>query len=338
MSPDAGGGWTEKILHSFINNGRDGRQPYAGVVQDASGNLYGTTLLGGPYNDGTVFEMSPKAGGGWTERILHSFNRKGADGSMPNGSLILDGAGNLYGTTAGGSDFAGMVFEMLPKEGGGWTEKILCSFTEGSNLATPNAGVILDGAGNLYGTTQFGGMSGLGAVFECSPAEGGGWTATVLHSFNDIPTDGTEPYASLILDGSGNLYGTTLFGGAYGRGVVFELVRAGDGTWTETVLHSFNKNGGDGHDPSAGLIFDAAGNLYGTTISGGSWDEGTVFDLTPAGGGVWTETTLYAFQHRGGKDGHLPQGGLVFDTAGNLYGTTSEGGDDDLGTVFEITP
>jgi uncharacterized repeat protein (TIGR03803 family) len=333
MSPKAGGGWTEKILRSFISNGtRDGLEPYAGVVLDPFGNLYGTTVLGGAHGSGTVFELSPKEGGGWTEKILHSFHPNGGDGSMPFGRLILDAAGNLYGTTAGGSD-GGTVFEVLPKEGGGWTEKILCS-----NLAGPNAGVVLDGAGNLYGTTTFGGMTGLGAVFECSPAEGGEWTATVLHSFNDIGKDGLEPYACLILDGSGNLYGTTLVGGAHGRGVVFELARAGDGTWTEAVLHSFDKEGPDGHDPYGGLIFDAAGNLYGTTEGGGPSDAGTVFELTPTGDGGWTETSLYAFQHKGGKDGHFPYGGLVFDSAGNLYGTTSEGGDDDLGTVFEITP
>jgi uncharacterized repeat protein (TIGR03803 family) len=339
MSPKAGGGWTEKILHSFIKNGEDGQEPYAGVVLDASGNLYGTTVGGGAYGYGTVFEMSPKPGGGWTERILHSFHSNSEDAENPYASLALDAAGDLYGTTFwGGAYRFGTVFELSPKEGGGWTEKVLYSFKRDGYAVKPYGGLILDGAGNLYGTTAFGGKSILGSVFELSPAEGGEWTETVLQSFNDVREEGSEPFGSLIFDQAGNLYGTTYSGGSDNRGVVFELAPAGDGTWKETVLHSFSKYGANGRGPDAGLIFDAAGNLYGTTSYGGPSDSGTVFELTPAGGGVWTETTLYAFQLKGGKDGHFPYGGLVFDTAGNLYGTTPSGGTDGLGTAFEITP
>jgi uncharacterized repeat protein (TIGR03803 family) len=333
MSLKAGGGWTEKVLHSFINNGKDGDEPYAGVVLDIAGNVYGTTVLGGADGNGTVFELSPKAGGGWTESILHSFNVKDGDGDGPSSSLLLDAAGNLYGTTVGGGNGFGMVFELSPKEGGGWTETILYNF---SPVNPSYSGLVLDGAGNLYCTLQFGSYLGAGSVFELSPAEG--WRETFLHGFDDRGKGGSEPTASLIFDHAGNLYGTTFSGGTENSGVVFELVPAGDGGWKEKVLHNFSKNGPGGRFPFAGLILDAARNLYGTTEGGGPSDAGTVFELTRAGDGVWTETTLYAFQHRGGKDGHLPQGGLVFDTAGNLYGTTSEGGDDDLGTVFEITP
>jgi uncharacterized repeat protein (TIGR03803 family) len=340
VSPKAGGGWTEKILHSFINNGEDGREPNAGVVLAAAGDLYGTTVLGGVYGVGTVFELSPKAGGGWTEKILHSFIGNGKDGDEPYAGVVLDASGNLYGTTiGGGANGSGTAFEVSPRVGGGWTEKILYSFIpENRGELQSYSGLILDGAGNLYGTTAVGGSSGFGSVFELSPAEGGGWTETVLHSFNDPRKGGSEPSASLILDQAGNLYGTTVVGGAQNRGVVFELVPAEGGTWTETVLHAFNKNGPDGDYPHAGLIFDTAGNLYGTTASGGKSMDGTVFELTPAGGGVWTWATLYAFKRQNYKDGIFPYGGLVFDTAGNLYGTTSEGGDNDLGTVFEITP
>jgi uncharacterized repeat protein (TIGR03803 family) len=288
-----------------------------------------------------VFELSPKVGGGWTEKILHNFNpNNGKDGDGPYAGLILDGSGNLYGTTAGGAIENGTVFEVSPKAGGGWAEKILRNFdNDGSSLSKPYAGLILDGTGNLYGTTAFGGVYGRGAVFELSPAGGGEWTETLLHSFDDVSKEGGEPYASLILDGAGDLYGTTLYGGAYNSGAVFELMPAGGGNWTETVLHSFNKNGPDGHYPNAGLIFDAAGNLYGTTTDGGASNDGIVFELTPAGGGVWTETALYIFkQRRNGKDGIFPYSGLVFDTVGNLYGTTYQGGTDGLGTVFEITP
>jgi uncharacterized repeat protein (TIGR03803 family) len=228
---------------------------------------------------------------------------------------------------------------LSPKEGGGWTETTLHNFNT-VNRGEPQSysGLILDGAGNLYGTATVGGSYGAGSVFELSPAEGGGWTETVLHNFNDVRKEGGEPHGGLVFDAAGNLYGTASIGGPGNWGVVFELTLAGDGTWKETILHSFNRYGPYGSGPNAGLIFDGDSNLYGTTAYGGPWESGTVFELTPAGGGVWTETTLYAFQHKGGKDGHFPFGGLVFDTAGNLYGTTREGGTDGLGTVFEITP
>jgi uncharacterized repeat protein (TIGR03803 family) len=345
MSPRAGGGWTEKILHSFIDNGRDGQEAYSGVVLDASGNLFGTTVGGGADGSGTVFELSPQEGGGWTEKILHSFHASGGDGDGPYASVVLDGAGNLYGTTTRGGTFGyGTAFEVSPREAGGWTEKILYNFSPVNQFESPlYSSLILDGAGNLYGTAATGGAYAVGAVFELSPLEGGEWTETVLHSFNDRGKEGNDPRASLIFDQAGNLYGTTWSGGpdggyGLGKGTVFELSPSEGGGWTETVLHFFSKTGPDGRIPDAGVIFDAAGNLYGTTEGGGPWDSGTVYELTPAGGGIWTDTTLYAFQHRGGEDGHFPYGGLVFDTAGNLYGTTLTGGTDGLGTVFEITP
>jgi uncharacterized repeat protein (TIGR03803 family) len=333
VSPKAGGGWTEKVLHSFINNGKDGDGPFAGVVLDAAGNLYGTTVGGGADGNGTVFELSPKAGGGWTESILHNFDAKDGDGDGPYAGVVMDAAGNLYGTTVGGGNGFGMLFELSPKEGGGWAETTQYYFPP---VNPSYSGLVLDDAGNLYCTLQFGGRLGAGAVFELSPEDE--WRETFLHNFNDTGKGGSEPIASMIFDQAGNLYGTTFSGGAENRGVVFELAPAGDGGKIGRVLHSFSKDGPGGRFPFAGLILDAAGNLYGTTEAGGPLDAGTVFELTPTGGGIWTETTLYAFQHKGGKDGHFPYGGLVFDSAGNLYGTTLSGGTDGLGTVFEITP
>ena len=342
LTPAPGGGWTETVLHSFKGYPTDGSYPYAGVIFDAAGNLYGTTDWGGTYGGGTVFELTPTAGGGWTEKVLHSFGN-GADAAFPYACLIFDAAGNLYGTTGGGGTYGvGTVFELSPAAGGGWTETVLHSFN-GSDGHGPEAGLIFDAAGKLYGTTAWGGTgtdclnTGCGTVFKLTPVAGGGWTETVLHSFSN--TDGALPFAGLIFDAAGNLYGTTQQGGSYGFGTVFELTPTAGGGWTETVLFSFNGNwsGRDGGLPEAGLIFDAAGNLYGTTGAGGTYAYGTAFELTPTAGGGWTETVLHSFNNNG-TDGESPLAGLIFDAAGNLYGTTGGGGTYGLGMVFELTP
>jgi len=334
LMPKAGGGWTETVLHNFKNNGRDGEGPYAGLIFDAAGNLYGTTASGGNYGVGTVFELTPKAGGGWTEKVLHNFENSGKKGNTPYAGLIFDAAGNLYGTTVSGGYYGvGTVFELTPQAGGGWTETVLHNFknnTEQGN--TLYGGLIFDGAGNLYGTTVNGGYYGVGTVFKLTPKAGGGWTETVLHNFDDNGTDGYSPYASLIFDAAGNLYGATTEGGN-GYGTVFELTPKAGGGWTEKVLYRFN--GLDGLEPYASLIFDAAGNLYGTTVAGGTQGYGTVFELTYTGGGDWGEQVLYNFN---GRDGSIPYGSLIFDAAGNLYGTTTSGGHYGVGTVFEIIP
>src|SRR5271157_110097 len=329
--------WSEKVLHSFNNNGTDGALPYAGLIFDAAGNLYGTTWLAGTYGYGTVFELTPTAGGGWTEQVLHSFGN-GTDGNQPVAGLIFDAAGNLYSTTVGGGDYDyGTVFELTPAAGGGWTEQVLHSFGNGTDGASPYAGLIFDAAGNLYGTTYLGGTYGYGTVFELTPAAGGGWTEQVLYSFDY--TDGAHPEAGLIFDFAGNLYGTTAFGGtgtfrSGGCGTVFELTPTAGGGWTEKVLYSFGNSLSDGLGPG-GLIFDAAGNLYGTTAYGGTYGGGTVFEVTPAAGGGWTEQVLRSFN---GTDGAFPSAGLIFDAAGSLYGTASEYGAYGDGTVFELTP
>jgi len=339
--------WHEKVLFNF--NGTDGYQPMYGLIFDAAGNLYGTAFGGGdpscgdPNGCGTVFQLTPAPGGGWTETVLHSFKGYPTDGSYPYAGVIFDAAGNLYGTTGGGGTYGvGTVFELSPAAGGGWTETVLHSFN-GSDGHGPEAGLIFDAAGKLYGTTAWGGTgtdclnTGCGTVFKLTPVAGGGWTETVLHSFSN--TDGALPFAGLIFDAAGNLYGTTQQGGSYGFGTVFELTPTAGGGWTETVLFSFNGNwsGRDGGLPEAGLIFDAAGNLYGTTGAGGTYAYGTAFELTPTAGGGWTETVLHSFNNNG-TDGESPLAGLIFDAAGNLYGTTGGGGTYGLGMVFELTP
>jgi uncharacterized repeat protein (TIGR03803 family) len=288
---------TETVLHSFTG-GADGAYPYyAGLVQDAAGNLYGTAREGGatstcdpPYGCGVVFKLTPSG----TETVLYSFTG-GADGGYPFAALIRDSSGNLYGTTSAGGRVnrlclrgtCGVVFKLSATG----TETILHSFTRGFDGAEPYAGLTQDAAGNLYGTTSDGGASGLGVVFElvrCSSVAAG-YEFKVLHTFTGV-VDGAFPIGGLVRDASGGLYGTTSGGGessACGTlsetcGVVFRLSPTG----TETVLHNFA--GVDGGKPWAGLIQDAAGNLYGTTLVGGPGSSscgfgtcGVVFKLTP---------------------------------------------------------
>lgn len=261
-----------------------------------------------------------------THNVLYSF-AGGTDGATPNAGLVLDDAGNLYGTTkTGGVSNLGTIFK-LDTDG---NETLLHSFTGGADGATPNAGLILDPAGNLYGTTYEGGASNFGTVFKLDTAG----TETVLLSFTG-GADGASPYAGLVLDGAGNLYGTTAGGGASNSGTVFKLDAAG----TQTVLYSFT-GGADGRFPYAGLVLDAAGNVYGTTSEGGVNGApcladyflgcGMVFKL----GSTGTETVLYTFT--GGADGRNPLAGLVLDASGNLYGTGVAGGPSDQGVVFKL--
>lgn len=325
----------EKVLHTFRSNGRDGIFPTGGLIFDTAGNLYGTTVNSGAHCCGTVFELTSKAGGGWTEKVLHNFPATDRDGLGP-GVVIFDTAGNLYGTTSGGGTYySGVVFELTPRTGGGWTEKILHAFGNGRDGIQPYAGLVFDTTGNLYGTTSAGGTYNGGTVFELMPRVGGGWTEKVLHEFGN-GSDGSYPVTALIVDPSGNLYGTTTNGGygcLAGCGTVFELMPKAGGRWTEKVLHNFDHNGRDGFYPTAGLVLDAASNLYGTTGWGGAYDSGIVFELTPKAGEGWTESVLHSFNI---KDGRYPSP-LILDAAGNFYGTTSTGGAYDWGTVFELT-
>jgi uncharacterized repeat protein (TIGR03803 family) len=327
---------TFKTLHDFKGGGKDGASPQAGLVFDTAGNLYGTTLGGGAYSEGAVFKLTPNGDGTWTESTLYSFCSQPncADGYFPRSDLILDHSGNLYGTTVfGGSAGYGAVFELTPGSSG-WTETVLYSFTGGADGIEPEAGLIFDGNGNLYGTTEYGGSAQAGVVFELTPGSSG-WTETVLYTFCSLQNcdDGEYPYAGLVFDGNGNLYGTTVEGGVADYGVVFELT-PGSGGWTERVLHSFDYH--DGAEPLGRLAFDKVGNLYGTTSYGGGSNLGVIFQLTPNSHGKWSERVLHAF--RDGKDGGYPVAGLVFDAAGNLCGTAYQGGVPGYGTVFKLTP
>jgi len=355
--------WTENILYSFcrVNGCPDGGGPYAALIFDEDGNLYGTTSEGGPYNLGAVFRLAPE-NGTWTETVLHGFDRK--DGAYPAVGLIFDAAGNLYGTTARGGASGktcaegkgcGTVFELTPGASGAWTETVLHSFNDdGKDGNIPN-GLIFDAAGNLYGTTWYGGRGscddeighGCGTVFELTPGASGAWTETILHSFNR--KDGYNPAAALVFDAVGNLYGVTNHGGALGKGTVFQLSRSAGGTWTETLLHSFQNDGKDGFFPYGTLIFDMNGNLYGTTSEGSPDGDtcgglpgcGTVFQLVYSANGKWREKVLHGFN---GSDGLYPVAGPIFGADGALYGTAAYGGNvkqcsgNGCGTVFRLAP
>ena len=303
LTPTGGGAWTEKLLRSFHGGPDDGAVPLAGLIFDAAGNLYGTTAAGGTGSScgfsgcGTVFELTPAASGLWTRKILYSFGENSKDGFEPFGSLIFDAHGNIYGTTYGGGGVAqvcsnssatgcGTVFELTPKAGGGWAEKVIHNFTNnGKDGFLPFSSLIFDAAGNLYSTTGEGGIggsscnsSGCGTVFELTRRAGGGWAEKVIHNFTNNGKDGFQPIAGLIFDAAGNLFGATSFGGTYAKGTVFKLSPATGGSWAETVLHSFG-NGNDGRGPESTLILDAAGNLFGPTLGGGTYAKGTVFEI-----------------------------------------------------------
>ena len=330
---------TETVLFNFNANHKDPAYPRAGLIADKSGNFYGTTTGGGTGGGGTVFEMKHKTGGGWSVMTLHSFfpPRYGADLIS---SLIMDSAGNLYGTTSlGGASNNGTVFEMVRQSGGGFTEKTLHSFssTEGT---TPISGVIMDSAGNLFGTTVYGGSGtgciftgpSCGTVFELSPQSDGSWTETILYNFTNNGTDGVNPYFGLVFDGSGNLFGTTYYGGANNQGTVFELSPSIGGGWSEQVIHTFGSGADLGY--AEALVF-FKGNLYGNTGNGGT-GKGNVFELTPSTGGGWNEQILWQFAPGNNAPG-LPGTPITLDASGNIYGVTGSGGTGLNGTAFKLS-
>ncbi len=307
------------ITTLFSFDGTHGAFPLAGLIADAAGDLFGTTQAGGgANNDGTVFEIV-KTGSGYasTPTVLFSFD--GTHGASPVAGLIADAAGNLFGTTAaGGANNRGTVFEIV-KTGSGYasTPTVLFSFDD-SHGARPEAGLIADAAGDLFGTTAAGGTNSRGTVFEIvKTASGYASTPTVLFSFDG--THGFLPLAGLIADAAGNLFGTTSLGGANNAGTVFEIVKTGSGyASTPTVLFSFD--GTHGASPEAGLIADAAGDLFGTTHAGGTNNRGTVFEIVKtASGYASTPTVLFSFD---GTHGAQPEAGLIADAAGDLFGTT----------------
>ena len=376
LSPPAqkGGPWTETVLHNFQGNkSGDGTSPGGGLVIDKAGNLYGTTgyggtggcvLLGSKEGCGTVYELSPPKvkGGAWTEKVLYSF-KGGKDGYVPDGDLVFDSAGNLYGATLFGGgkgtscnslyQYCGTVFELSPpqQKGGKWTEKPLHSFAGGTAGANPNGGLVFDSKGAIYGTTPIGGNqkgkcspNGCGTVFFLHPTAnaGGALTEQLIHRFDG--SDGASPEAGVVFGTDGNLYGTT-FTGPGPNGLVFELQKPYGEThsWTETVLHTFS-GGNDGANPAVALFLDNHGDLYGTaSVDGGGAEYGTVFRLKQAmsEGEAWTFNLVYAFP--GVPNGRIPKATLISDGNGSLYGTTTEGGTGTCGyfgcgTVFEVSP
>ncbi len=325
---DASGKYS--LVYMFAS-AQDGKSPYAAVTLDPAGNIYGTTYTGGAnFSDGgTVFKLDASG----KETVLHSFGLSTSDGASPAAGVTLDAAGNLYGTTLQGGNAGCFIYSgcgIVYKLDASGNESILYAFTGGADGGNPLGGVTLDAAGNVYGTTSDGGSasgtSGNGVVFKIA-ATG---QMSVLYTFTG-GADGGTPEAGMIFGPDGNLYGTTYIGGTTGHGVVFKLSLAGQ----LTVLYSFT-GGADGGNPLAGVIFDSAGNLYGTTAAGGTpasgYGRGVVFALDPAG----HETVLHTFTAP--PDGTTPNGGVVLDSAGNLYGTTYQGGKQTEGTVFKLSP
>jgi uncharacterized repeat protein (TIGR03803 family) len=332
--------WKETVLYRF-QGGSDGSHPRANLIFGQDGNLYSTTSTGGNGSVGTAFRLVP---GDWMENVIFNFSYRG--GEYPQCALTFDKQGNLYGVAPdGGPHYTGTIFELVPNPKGEWTEKVIHGFKDvvpDGGLAY--AGLIMDQAGHLYGTTDGGGVTGDGSVYELSASESG-WKERLLYSFPPGPTGlGVLIYDGVIFDRKGNLYGTAGNGGIgcfpYGCGSVIQLKRAG-GKWQETTIHQFTSES-DGWGPNA-LIFDNAGNLYSTTYAGGQYGFGTVFKLSPVKGG-WQKTTLYSFP--GGAQGAYPLGALMLDQQGNFFGITHAGGGgrgahckrDGCGVVFEITP
>jgi uncharacterized repeat protein (TIGR03803 family) len=386
LSPVPSGQWNESILYEFGAYTNDGVGPETGLVFDASGNLYGTTHAGGQLGGGTVFELSPSPNG-WSENVLQSF--QGLNG--PTSGLILDKVGSIYGSAQG------EIFQLVHNEQTGWTENILCqcadlyepglvldaegnlysttsqsgpagevfelkqsspnnwtllilyTFAGGVDGAYPHQNLVLDSLGNLYGVTEQGGTpntcyggNGCGTVYQLTPQPGGYWQHTILYTFKSAH-DGAQPNG-LLRDQLGNLYGTTLIGGdvycqiefgVTGCGTVFALTSNPAGEWNHYRLAAFHV--GDGREPQGTLVSDVAGNLYGISYAGGTYDGGIAFKLSPAPGHGWKESILHSFG--GSDDGAQPSGGLIWDEAGNLFGVTSGGNGKSVnGTVFQLSP
>jgi len=331
-----------QVLHAFAGGATDGSYPVPNLLLDRYGNLFGTTEEGGSLTDcyslgcGTAFELSVR-NGHWKENVLFDFSPT-ASGGLPNvaGTLVLDSIGNVYGTQNAGGDPScncGSVYK-LTRSGGVWTQTLLHNFTGGTtDGAYPYWGLVEDAAGNLYGATQSGGINtNYGTIFELTPNADGTWTYSLIYEFGTPGyTDAISPYGPLTIDASGTLYGAAISGGIYGYGAVFKLSQSG-GSWAESVLFNFTLDYGATDYPN-GLVVDAAGNLYGTTTSGGAYGVGTIYKLTPSVG-FWNRTVLHTFT--GGIDGAYPYGGLAIDASGVLYGTTYLGGSYGYGNVYKF--
>ncbi len=359
---------SEKVLYAFTG-GVDGGNPIGSLVRDSSGNLYGTTYHGGAsgkngstcypnYGCGTVFELTPLKNGKWKETVIYNFCPViyCVDGSNPTSGLVMDAAGNLYGATYDGGLYQGGVVFELVQVGGTWVELVLhnfCSVARCLDGLNPKSGLLLDSSGNLWGTTSQGGggatEAGAGVVFEISPVENG-WLETVLYSFcaQEFCPDGAGPNGPVAFDLAGNLYGTAIEGGlahcpnTYTCGTVFRLTPAESGYWPFTKVYDFCPAAGclDGDLPAGGTLVDLLGNVYSTASSGGTKGYGVLFLATPSGGG-WDYNIVHDFcstknKTRNCTDGASPSYGLLFDSSGNLYGTTGAGGTGGGGVAYEM--
>ena len=321
---------TLTTLVDFDNN--DGDASQAVLIADAAGDLFGTTNSGGANNAGEVFELA-NTGTGYasTPALLTSFSN--ATGYNPHAGLVTDAAGDMFGTTAtGGANGEGTVFEIANTATGYASTPATVVAFNGTNGGGPNAGLVANAAGDLFGTTVGGGTTSYGTVFEIVYANGTyASTPITLVSFNSA--NGAYPYAGLMADAAGDLFGTTAGGGTDNDGTVFEIA-CNNGTYANTATTLVTFNSADGQDPYAGLIADTAGDLFGTTQGGGANGDGTVFEIVKTNGTyASTPATLVTFD---GSDGAYPKNGLIFDAAGDLFGTTQAGGASNLGTVFEI--
>jgi uncharacterized repeat protein (TIGR03803 family) len=327
----------EAALYPFTGS-TDGGFPHGGVIADAKGNLFGVTTSDGAGHGGVVYELSPpKRSQGqtaWTQTTLYAFTGS-SDGSLPQGALTMDSAGNLYGTTyAGGASGEGVVFE-LTKHRGAWKYHLLWTFTGGNDGSEPSGALTLDSAGNLYGTTTGGGTGVVGTVFELSPptARHQAWTQNVLYNFTGN-NDGGEPMGNVLLGADGNLYGTTAGYGQFNYGTVYRLTAPTDGgSWGFSTLHAF-QGGADGEVPRDGLIQDSEGTLYGTT-AGFDHSYGNVFQLNTDGSNY---SVLYNVPAGQGFTGNGPWQTVSMDASGALYGTTYADGSSALGEVFKLEP
>jgi len=368
LMPNSWAASSERVLHTF--NIATAAFPVSGLAMDANGNLYGTTRLGGvgtcSEGCGVVFKLTKNNQGGLTYSILHSFVGFASDGGAPFGAPIVDGAGNVYGTTTlGGKGDCGVVYRLSPTGGGDYKETILHSFNKFNKTnddgCNPESYLVSDAAGNLYGTTNKGGgggvngtfcMNGCGSVFKLAPNGDGTYTESVIHSFPGTKgnTDGRNPVGGLVFDSAGNLWGSTQ-GGGDGNGTVFELTPNSDGTYTESTLYSFT-GASTGFFPNTDLVIDKAGNLYGTTVNGGlNHGDGVVFKVTPQPGGGVKESIIHRFfcNSTACRDGVTPFNGLTIDANGTLYGTVDLGGGGSnqcstgtpalgCGIVYKLTP
>ena len=364
LSPpsEAGGQWTEQVL--IDSTGPSVRLPSHGLVFDSAGNLYGVSTnegqVGGQAVTGYIAEVSPPStpGGTWTSQILYLFpddeTTSSTNCEAPQSYLTMDSKGNLYGTCINaGANGIGGVYELSPpgQAGGQWTQKLLHSFANDGvdgNGPGPEAGLILDAHGNLYGTTENGGTNNLGVAFELSPSSGGEWTETILYTFGKGGGPNT-PMGALVFDHQGNLYTTTADGGTPGAGAVVELSPpANQGSeWTLSQLYGFGGKATNGRNPATGVLFDAAGNLWGTTTHGSTYystgpanTDGVLFELMPQAGGGWQEVVRHLF----GAPGEVLGAGspMVIDSKGNLYGGGSGGAANCPSTgctgIFEYSP